>query len=180
MDEENRKKLGSSFNANRIESLDRNWSEYRTRATLVLKEFEGIIGKPIIGAIEKSGYSKAVNNINDQEGDATKGDDTLAYIYNRLAYRAAQKVEESNGLVYYAITGDPKKIKEDIEIEDPAIFWVESLSQIKQNFTKEDVKQIFDDMLKSYSLMEEMRMIDFFAIKAIRDILDLPPLVEKK
>ena len=172
MDYRNQIKIKSSCDANRIDSLDHDWEEYRTRAAIVLDEFEGILNKPIINAIDQAGYADAVK----ESGREEDIDDTLAYMYGRLAYRAANRVED--GMTYYAITGDPGKIEDDIDVDDPAKFWMESLDYIKQNLTADDLKEAFRDMLDSLFSMEAgMRMIDMFAIKAIRKILDMPPLI---
>ncbi len=151
MDKRNVKKLETSVDSGPIWHLDREWPEYHNRVTLVLDEFEQVLGQPLVHAITNAGY----------RGERSEEE----YLYSHIARRIAEKV---NGLSYYAITGDPKQITEEYDIEDPAKFWIESLDSIKRDVKRDDVMKALnelDHMLRH--CVDEIVEIDMFAMKAI-------------
>ena len=150
MDKKTLTLLESNVDSCRIDSLERNWIEYEDRARLVLDELEGVFGQPITNAITNAGYAGDENEV--------------TYMYTRLAFRVANKI--NGGLPYYAVTGDAEKITENYTVDDPAKFWLQSLDSIKDVVTKEIIKECIQNTLNCLRMMEEIREIDMFAMKA--------------
>jgi hypothetical protein len=151
MDKKTIKKIETNVDSGPIWYLDREWPEYRARVALVLDEFEAILGQPLLHAITNAGY----------RGDRSETE----YMYSHIAPRLSLKVD---GMAYYAITGNPEKIAEDYDVDDPAKFWMESLDAIKHSIKKSDIMEALkglDHMLR-YSI-DEITEIDMFAMKAI-------------
>ena len=147
MDKRNLKKIELDVDSGPICYLDREWSEYHNRVTLVLDEFEQVLGQPLVHAITNAGYREE------------------EYLYSHIARRIAEKV---SGLSYYAITGEAEQIIEEYDIDDPAKFWIESLDSIKKDVKKQDVMDALsklDYMLRH--CVDEISEIDMFAMKAI-------------
>ena len=151
MDKRNLKKIELDVDSGPICYLDREWSEYHNRVTLVLDEFEQVLGQPLVHAITNAGY----------RGERSEEE----YLYSHIARRIAEKV---SGLSYYAITGEAEQIIEEYDIDDPAKFWIESLDSIKKDVKKQDVMDALsklDYMLRH--CVDEISEIDMFAMKAI-------------
>lgn len=139
------KKIEADVNSGPIRRVDIE------RATLVLDEFEQVLGQPLVHAITNAGY----------RGERSEEE----YLYSHIARRIAKKV---NGLSYYAITGEFKQEDEEFEIDDPAKFWIESLDSIQKDVEKQDVMDALDKL--DYVLghvVDEISEIDMFAMKAI-------------
>jgi hypothetical protein len=118
--------------------------------TLVLDEFEQVLGQPLVHAITNAGY----------KGERSEEE----YLYSHIARRIAEKV---NGLSYYAITGEPEQIAEEYDIDDPAKFWIESLDSIQRDVKRADVMDALNKLDNMLRYVDEISEIDMFAMKAI-------------
>ena len=151
-------KLKTSVDAGIIKNIARDWSEYGNRTRLVVSEIETVYGQTIADKIADAGY----------RGDV----DTVSYMYERLVWRLAPLVD---GMAYYAITGDPTKIKDgDYDLSNPAKFWLNSLDSIGSSINKQQIHDCLKDMHDSLCDLDDWKEIDMFAVKALKNILKMP------
>ena len=151
-------KLKTSVDAGIIKYIARDWSEYGNRTRLVVSEIETIYGQTIADKIADAGY----------RGDA----DPVSYMYERLVWRLAPQVD---GMAYYAITGDPTRIKDgDYDLSNPAKFWLNSLDSIDSSVNKQQIHDCLKDIHDRLCDLDDWKEIDMFAVKALRNILKMP------